>query len=127
MILTIETRKDVETATRGLEAATLRNGFGVLQIYDLPAKMREKGIAFAGECRILEVCNPKQAAAVLSKDMSVSLALPCRISVYREGGVTKIGTLRPTALLALFPGAAELQDMAREVEATLMKIIMEAA
>ena len=42
------------------------------------------------ECRVLEVCNPRQAAAVLSSDMRLNMALPCRLSVYTESGVTKI-------------------------------------
>jgi uncharacterized protein (DUF302 family) len=33
--------------------------------------------------------------------MTVNLALPCRISVYEEGGKVKIGMVRPTALLLI--------------------------
>ena len=48
--------------------------------------------------------------------MSVNLALPCRISVYQEGGKIKIGMVRPTALLGLFPDAGKLGRVAEEVE-----------
>ena len=34
--------------------------------------------------------------------MSVSTALPCRISIYEEGGKTVLATLKPTTLLAMF-------------------------
>lgn len=126
MLYLAETAKDVDTAARDLEEAVKRNGFGVLHIYDLKAKLREKGVNFAHACRILEVCNPKQAAKVLGSDMSLSTALPCRISVYEEEGRTKIGTLKPTALLGLFPTADELRPVAEEVEHAILAMIEEA-
>jgi uncharacterized protein (DUF302 family) len=54
------------------------------------------------------------------------MALPCRISVYRDGGKTKIGMIRPTALLALFPGSAGLKSVAEEVERETIRMIDEA-
>jgi uncharacterized protein (DUF302 family) len=78
-------------------------------------------------CRVLEVCNPKQASEVLQRDMGVNLALPCRISVYEEGGTTRIGTLRPTALLGLVSQAAGLRAIADEVERAVVAMIEEAA
>ncbi|MBI4574536.1 MAG: DUF302 domain-containing protein [candidate division NC10 bacterium] len=48
-------------------------------------------------CKILEVCNPQRATQVLTANMGVNMALPCRISVYQEGGKTRIGMIRPTA------------------------------
>ena len=126
MLHVVETSKDVGRAARDLEEAVTRNKFGVLHVYDLKDKLREKGVALANECRVLEVCNPQQAARVLNEDMEVSLALPCRISVYEEGGRTKIGTILPTALLSVFPGAQKLRPVAEEVERALLKMIDEA-
>jgi len=122
----VESGKDVEKAARDLEEAVKRHGFGVLHVYDLKAKLREKGVPFDNACRILEVCNPQQAAKVLTADMGISLALPCRISVYQEGGRTRIGTIRPTALLGMFPHAGELRGVAEEVEAAILAMMDEA-
>ncbi|OGQ99417.1 MAG: hypothetical protein A2521_12715 [Deltaproteobacteria bacterium RIFOXYD12_FULL_57_12] len=122
----VESGKDVATVARDLAAAVKRRGFGLLQVYDLKAKLREKGINFSNECQVLEVCNPQQAAQVLSTDMSISMALPCRISVYEENGVTKIGTILPSALLAMFPGAGDLEQVAEEVERDIILMIAEA-
>jgi len=58
--------------------------------------------------------------------MSVSTALPCRISVYEENGKTILATLKPTALLAMF-NAPRLEGVAQEVETTIFKIMEEAA
>jgi uncharacterized protein (DUF302 family) len=126
MLHIVETGKDIETAVRDLEEAVRRNQFGVLNTLDLQAKMKEKGVDFAHACRILEVCNPHQASRILSQDMSVSTVLPCRISVYEEGGRTKIATMLPTAMLASFPGAEQAKTVAEDVERRIVQMIDEA-
>ncbi len=126
MLYIVETTKDVETAARDLEAAVKRNKFGVLHVHNLQQTLKEKGIDFPNACKILEVCNPQQASRVLSQNMTANLALPCRISVYQEGGKTKIGMVKPTALLAIFPGAEALKPVAEEVEQQTIKMIEEA-
>jgi uncharacterized protein (DUF302 family) len=126
MLYVRETRKDVETAARDLEAAVKRNKFGVLHVHDLQKTLKEKGVDFPNACKILEVCNPQRAVQVLTKNMGVNTALPCRISVYQEGGKTKIGMILPTALLALFPGSADLRPVAEEVERETKRMIDEA-
>jgi len=126
MLYIVETTKDIETAARDLEAAVKRNKFGVLHVHDLQKTLKEKGVDFPNACRILEVCNPQRAVQVLGANMTVNMALPCRISVYREGGKTKIGMIRPTALLALFPEATALKTVADEVERETMRMIDEA-
>jgi uncharacterized protein (DUF302 family) len=70
----------------------------------------------------MEVCNPHKAKEVLEENMSISTALPCRISIYEEDGKVKVATIRPTMLLNLFD-SPELQAVAREVEDTLVRII----
>jgi uncharacterized protein (DUF302 family) len=126
MLAIVDTDKSVEAAVQDLNAAIKRHGFGILHAYDLKAKLKEKGIDLRNESRILEICNPQQAAKVLNENMTVSLALPCRIAVYEEKGRTRIGTIRPTALLAIFPGAENLSTVAQEVEDVILQIIDEA-
>lgn len=77
--------------------------------------MNAKGVEFGPECHIVEVCNPKKAKSVLETDMSISNALPYRISIYEEHGEMMVSTLKPTAILALF-GRPELEPVANEVE-----------
>ena len=73
--------------------------------------MSKKGVDFGRECLIFEVCQPQQAKNVLDQNMSVSIALPCRISIYEEGGKTVLATLKPTSLLAMF-NASQLEGVA---------------
>ena len=126
MLHIVESRKPLDRVAKDLEQAVTHHKFGVLGVHDLKGKMAEKGVAFDRECRVFEVCNPQQAKRVLEANLEISTALPCRISVYEEGGVTKLATIKPTALIDLY-GTPGLQAVAKEVEATLMDIMAEAA
>ena len=121
----VVTEKNIDQAAKDLEAAVVRNKFGVLHIHDLKSTMKNKGIDFPHECRIFEVCNPQKAKTVLTNDMSLNMALPCRISVWEDNGQVKIGTLKPTDLLSILSDAQELKPIAKEVEDTIIKIIDE--
>ncbi len=126
MLFEIESRKTAAEIEQGLEAAAARHKFGILAVHDLREAMRNKGVEFQGECRIYEVCNPAQAKKVLEANPAISTALPCRISLYRAGEGYRLATLLPTAMLALFQTAG-LEEVAREVEATIQAMMREAA
>jgi uncharacterized protein (DUF302 family) len=126
MLIKLPTEKTVSEAADALQAAVLANHFGVMQVHNLKETMTKKGVAFTRECLIFEVCQPQQAKRVLDENMSVSTALPCRISIYEEGGKTILAALKPTTLLAMFK-APQLEGVAREVEAAIVKIMKEAA
>ena len=118
--------KTFNQASTDLEAAVLRHGFGVLHIHDLGATLRSKGIAFEEECKVFEVCNPVQAAKVLSVDMRLNMALPCRISVFTEEGHTRIGLIRPVPMLMALSQDATLLQIAAEVERKMLQMVDEA-
>jgi uncharacterized protein (DUF302 family) len=122
----VETEKPFGQAADDLEAAVPRHGFGVLHIHDLGATLRDKGVEFAEECRVYEVCNPQHAAKVLAADMRLNMALPCRISVYTQDGKTFVGLIRPEGMIAGLSSDAALADVAREVEETMIRMVDEA-
>lgn len=122
----VETRKPFEQAASDLEAAVLRNGFGVLNVHDFRKTLQSRGFVFHEECRVFEVCNPGQALKVLSADMRLNMALPCRISVYTDKGRTWIGLIKPAALLSMLSGDPALESLAREVEEKTVRMIEEA-
>ena len=126
MLFKLTTDKSVSDTATALQAAVQANHFGVMQVHNLTETMAKKGVEFTRECLIFEVCQPQQAKKVLDQNMSVSTALPCRISIYEEGGKTILATLKPTKLLAMF-NIPELDQVAQEVEATIIKIMNEAA
>jgi len=122
----VETGKSFNQASTDLELAVKHYGFGVLHVHDLGATLRGKGIAFDEECRIFEVCNPGQAAKVLSADMRLNMALPCRISVFTEKGKTKIGLIRPVQMLSALSRDAALVQVAKEVEEKIIQMVDDA-
>jgi uncharacterized protein (DUF302 family) len=126
MLVKLATDKTLSEAAAALQAAVQANHFGVMQVHNLKETMAKKGVEFARECLIFEVCQPQQAKKVLDQDMSISTALPCRISIYEEGGKTILAALKPTTLLAMF-NVPQLEGVAQEVEDTIVKIMKEAA
>lgn len=126
MYYIVDSNKSFEQAATDLDAAVKRNGFGVLHVHDIGNTLRGKGVEFANQCRVFEVCNPVQAAKVMATDMRLNMALPCRISVYSEGGKTHIGMIKPSGILAALSQDAALAVVAREVEDKTMRMIDEA-
>jgi len=125
MLFIMATSKDFDEVCRDLEKAVVNNKFGVMTIHDLNETMKKKGVDFNRPCRIFEVCNPHQAKKVLEKNMDFSSFLPCRISVFAEGGKSVLATLKPTSIISLF-NQPELHQTAKEVEETLLRIMNEA-
>ncbi len=122
----VETNKTITQAVNNLESIVRKYNFGVLHIHNLKQTMNNKGIDFENECLIVEICNPKKAKFVLTNNMNLNMALPCRISVYEDNGKTKIGTILPTSLLGALSSDESLQEVAREVEEISKTIIDEA-
>ena len=125
MYYVVVSEKSFDQATADLDAAVSRHGFGVLHIHDLGSTLRSKGVAFDEQCKIFEICNPMQAAKVLSTDMRLNMVLPCRISVFTEGGKTRIGMIRPAEMLSSLSQDPVLSKVAEEVEAKTTQIINE--
>lgn len=126
MLIKLPTEKTVSEAAAALQASVQANRFGVMQVHNLKETMTKKGVEFTRECLIFEVCQPQQAKKVLDQNMSISTALPCRISIYKEGDKTILAALKPTTLLAMF-NVPPLAAVAKEVEDAIVKIMQEAA
>ncbi len=123
MYYVVKTEKSFEQASADLESEVKNLGFGVLHIHDLGQTLRSKGVDFGENCKVFEVCNPKQAAKVLSVDMRLNMALPCRISVFTEKGSTKIGLIKPAQMLAGLSDDPMLAEVANEVEEKTIQMI----
>jgi uncharacterized protein (DUF302 family) len=126
MYYIVETGKSFEQASADLGKSVLGNGFGVLHIHNLGETLRSKGIEFEEQCNVFEVCNPEQAAKVLSTDMRLNMALPCRISVFTDKGKTKIGLIRPEQMLSGLSEDPALAEVAKEVEEKTIEMVDQA-
>lgn len=127
MLFEISSAKPLPAIEKGLQDSAAKHKFGIIGVHNLKEKMREKGVDFAGECMIYEVCNPGQAKKVLEANGAVSTALPCRISVYQTGEGYRIATMLPTEMMKAFEGGPEMEAVAREVEDTIIAMMKESA
>jgi len=121
---TVTTDKPFEQAVSAVETKAAEKGFRVLHTHDVAATLAEKG--FPREpLKIVEICNAKYASQVLSRDVKISLMLPCPISVYVQEGKTHISTLLPSSIAQFFPEAG-IESLAGEVENIVLQIVEEA-
>ena len=93
---------------------------------DLKQTLGSKGMVLERECRVYDICNPQAASTALNTNMSVSVVLPCRVSVYQDGQTLTIATVKPTDLMKAtdLNGVSEL---AAEIEREVFTVMREAA
>ena len=118
-----ESKKSVQEIVESIQNIVSNYGFGVLHIHNVKNTLNSKGIDFDNECQILDVCNPNVAKEFLSQDMSLSVIMPCKISVYTDNGLTNIAMNSLTQLVDdINPDFIKL---AQETQETLLEIIDE--
>ena len=118
---TVTTKKTFDDAVKTVEKETKTAGFRVLYIHDMTKTLAEKGFQIE-PFKIIEICNAKNAYAVLQADIKIGLCLPCKINVYRKDGKTYISGMRPIILPQFFP-SADLDNLPDEVDAVIRGII----
>lgn len=126
MFITVRTRKSLGEVRQRFEEAAAEYKFGVLGTHDVGDRLRAKGLSFDRKFYVYEVCNPVAAKKVLDTNVRIGTALPCRVSIYTDGGEVVLETLKPTTMLAMF-GEPSLDGTARDIEAAIESIMKEAA
>jgi len=126
MIYKLESSKDLDIVVKDFEDAAKAHKFGVLASHNVKVTLNSKGVEFAPECRIVEICKPHQAKKVLEANIDISTALPCRVAIYKDKGKVTLSTIKPSALVSMFPNP-ELKSTAEEVEKEIVKMMQEAA
>lgn len=120
---TLTTDKPFEQVVANLEKKSPENQFRVLHVHDVQATLSEKGFQ-RGPLKIIEVCNAGFAHKALLKDPTVAVFIPCKFSVYTEGGKTVVTLGRPMMISQMLPQAG-LDALATEVETTLKRVMQE--
>lgn len=122
---TVDSNKTIKEVISTLKEVLKEEKFGVLWELNLKEKLQEKGVELDKEFMVLEVCNPHEAKRVLTKNTLVGYFLPCKIVVYLEEGVTKIGMPKPTSLISMVPDSV-LEEIAKDIENRLIGCIEKA-
>ena len=126
MFITMRTRKSLGEVRQRFEEAAAENRFAVLGVHDVGERLRAKGLTFDRKFYVYEVCNPVAAKKVLDTNVRIGTALPCRVTIYTDGGEVVLETLKPTAMLAMF-GEPSLDGTAREIESAIEAMMSAAA
>ncbi|HIA38169.1 MAG TPA: DUF302 domain-containing protein [Planctomycetes bacterium] len=124
-IIKLKSSLSVDDAVAAVEAATVSAGFGIQARHDVNATMAKKGVEFESSVRIIEMCEPNFAKSMLSLDINIAAAMPCRISIYAKDGQTYLATIAPQAMLTMFD-AADGADVANAVQDVLVGIMEKA-
>ena len=115
--------KSVKEVVDCLKEVCAKYKFGVQHIHNVNETLKSKGIDLGNECQIVDICNPIVAQKFLSEDMSLSIIMPCKISVYSQDGETIIAM---NSLVQLVDDInPDLIDLAQETQETLLEIIDE--
>jgi len=126
MFITMRTRKSIGEVRQRFEEAAAENRFAVLGAHDVGERLRAKGLSFDRKFYVYDVCNPMAAKKVLDTNVRIGTALPCRVTIYTDGGEVVLETLKPTAMLAMF-GEPSLDGTAREIESAIEAMMSQAA
>lgn len=126
MVYIVESDKSFYEASVDLEEVILRLGFSLLHVHDLGAALADKDSQFDEEAKVYEIASPRLVERLLAIDVRLSMALPCRITVYTEDGVTRIGMIRPSAQWSALSAETSVGRVARELEDKLIQLVDEA-
>lgn len=119
---TVKTQKNIDTVIDDLTENLKEIGFGVLETLDFKKILSEKGLEFADNYKLMEVCNPHLAKQVLEANPDLGLLLPCTIAVYQKNNENFISLAKPTSLLSMVSDE-NLKISGEEIENGLIKII----
>ncbi len=126
MLINVESSKSVEEVRGKLEEVAKSKGFGVMSTHEVTNILENKGHPINYGCVIVEICQPKAASRVLSKNPYISTAMPCRVAIFEKDGKTVLSTVAPTKMLEMYD-EPELSDIAQEIEALVKEIMEESA
>lgn len=127
MNILLDSTKSFDQTVADLARSVASHGFSVLHTHALSDTLAAKGHPIARRCAVLEVCNAGVASRMLSRDTTISLALPCRVAVFEHEHGTRLGTIDPSSILAGFDTDPSMEQAAADVERSLRNILTDAA
>ena len=115
--------KSVQEVVDNLKRVASKYKYGIQHIHDVKENLKAKGIDLGNECQIVDICNPIVAEQFLSEDMSLSIIMPCKISVYTQDGDTMIAM---NSLVQLVDDInPDMIEIAQKVQEQLLQIMDE--
>ncbi len=122
-----ESELSVDDTAAALEAAAAEANWGHLATHDLAARMAARGINFPVPVRIVEICHPEYANGVLSDDLEISAAMPCRVAIFEKEGKTWMSTILPSKILPHYSMGENGNAAGETAEKELLEILQKAS
>jgi uncharacterized protein (DUF302 family) len=109
----------IETVTEELK----KEGFGILSVIDVKAKLKEKIDVDFRNYTILGACNPPFAFKALETEPYIGTMLPCSVIVQEwKDGRVDVAAIDPLASMKAVDNR-ELQTIAKAIKEKLEKVI----
>ncbi len=103
-----ESKLSVDETVDAIEKSALEKGWLVPKVYNIKKTLQKNGHEDMTELRILSICQPDHAYAILKNDADklVSGIMPCRIAVYKgkDDGKTYIAEMDMGLMSKMFGG-----------------------
>jgi uncharacterized protein (DUF302 family) len=122
LLYEVETKENFEDVIEKFEEKAKESNFGVLKTYNFKELLYEKGHPIEEEIVVFEICHPKYAQQILSRENRISSFLPCRIAVIRKGEKAVISSPSPVKMVENL-GLEEVKDIAEEVDKIIKEIM----
>ncbi len=122
MLYEVETTKSFEDVVNSFEEKAKESNFGVLKTYNFKELLYEKGHPIEEEIVVFEICHPKYAQQILSRQNKISSFLPCRIAVIKKGENAVISSPSPVKMVETL-GMEDVKDIAEEVDKIIQEIL----
>ncbi len=122
MLYEVETKDKFEDVVNSFEEKAKKSNFGVLKTYNFKELLHEKGHPIEEEIVVFEICHPKYAQQILTREQKISSFLPCRIAVIRKGENAVISSPSPVKMIEML-GLDEVKDIAEEVDKIIQEIL----
>ena len=123
--VTIDTQKPFQRFTQDLLVAIRKNRMGLVCRANAQAGAASRGVKIAGN-QVFMVYRPDFAIRMLAADVEAGFEAPLRIYVVEKAdGTARVSYIKPSDVFAGYHNA-QLDAMARELDATFAAIIRDA-
>jgi len=122
MYYKIKTNKTVEAAFEDVKECLQKHGYFVQWQMNFKDKLAEKEIAFKNNYSMFEICKAEYLKKALDLSLIAGYMMPCKITVYEDGGSVYIGMVKFSQLLGMIniPALTEMfVGVEKEVVAAL--------
>jgi len=112
-----------EEVASSLEAAIADSGFEIVHVHEVDRLLQQCEREPDFRCRIYEVWSAALASDLVEFDADLAHALPCRITLHDQGGVTTVVAPLPRQVMAEFSHATQVGRISRRLEEKLQLLM----